>query len=60
MYKTPTRPALNTPLQTPAVHRNPWEAPADRSENRGAEAARSMCGDLTGSGRELCRALQRD
>ncbi|WAZ19643.1 hypothetical protein STRCI_000706 [Streptomyces cinnabarinus] len=57
MYETATRPQLNAPLQTPAVHRDPWKADG-RTADRGVEAARSACGNLTGSGRDMCRVLQ--
>ena len=57
MHETATRPQLTAPPQTPAVHRDPWKA-ADRTTDRGVEAARSVCGNLTGSGRDMCRILQ--
>lgn len=56
MHETPPRPEPAVPLQTPAVHRDQWQASADATEH-GAEAARSMCADLTGSARDMCRGL---
>lgn len=57
MYETPPSPRPAVPLQKPAVHRDQWQTPADGATERGAEAARSMCADLTGSARDMCRAM---
>ncbi|MGV9455918.1 hypothetical protein [Streptomyces sp. NPDC003635] len=57
MHETPPRPEPSVPPQSPAVHRDRWQAPADGAEEHGAAAARSMCADLTGSARDMCRGM---
>lgn len=60
MYKTPTHPELPVPVQTPPVHRDRFEVPADGATDRGAATARSVCGNLVGTARQMCRAMQGD
>lgn len=58
MFETPRHSELTAPVQSPPVHRDQWEAPADGATDQGAEAARSVCGDLAGTARQMCRAMQ--
>ncbi|MFH0521513.1 hypothetical protein ACHBTE_30560 [Streptomyces sp. M41] len=58
MHETPRHPGLTVPVQAPPVHRDQREASAARAADRGVEAAKSVCGDLVGTARQMCRAMQ--